>query len=134
MNGFMYRLACFFRGRYGIDKLFYGLCGAAVVVSAANLFIRSFALQLVVYALLLLAVLRSLSKNTEKRYAENQKFLSIFGSLSGKASLWSKKFKDRKTHVYVKCPVCKKTLRLPKVKGSHTVGCPNCSNKFNIKI
>ena len=40
MNGFMYKVARFFQGRYGIDKLFYGICGVAVVLSAANLFVR----------------------------------------------------------------------------------------------
>ena len=34
MNGFMYKVARFFQGRYGIDKLFYGICGVAVVLSA----------------------------------------------------------------------------------------------------
>ena len=56
MNGFMYKVARFFQGRYGIDKLFYGICGVAVVLSAANLFVRSLVLQLMVYAVLVLAV------------------------------------------------------------------------------
>ena len=45
MNGFMYKVARFFQGRYGIDKLFYGICGVAVVLSAANLFVRSLILR-----------------------------------------------------------------------------------------
>ena len=56
MNGFMYKVARFFQGRYGIDKLFYGICGVAVVLSVANLFVRSLILQLMVYAVLVLAV------------------------------------------------------------------------------
>lgn len=134
MNGFMYKLSRFFQGRYGIDKLFYGLCVLAVIVSAANLFIRSWIVQLIVYAILILAVVRSLSRNLQKRYAENQKFEQIFGGVSKKISLCQRKFRDRKTHVYCKCPTCKKTLRLPKVKGEHTVCCPNCRNKFKMKI
>lgn len=134
MNGFMYKLSRFFQGRYGIDKLFYGICGVAVAVSAANLFVRSIWLQLLVYALLILAVARSLSRNCRKRYAENQKFLSLFGGITKKFSLIRRRFKDRKTHVYCKCPSCKKNLRLPKVKGEHTVCCPNCKNKFGMKI
>lgn len=134
MNGFMYKISRFFQGRYGIDKLFYGICGVAVVVSAANLFVRSIWLQLLVYALLILAVVRSLSRNCQKRYAENQKFLSLFSGVSKKFSLMCRKFRDRKTHVYCKCPSCKKTLRLPKVKGEHTVSCPSCRNKFRMKI
>ena len=122
MNGFMYKVARFFQGRYGIDKLFYGICGVAVVLSAANLFVRSLILQLMVYAVLVLAVVRAMSRNCQKRYEENMKFERAFGGIG------------RKTHVYIKCGVCKKTLRLPKVKGEHTVKCPNCANKFKVKI
>ena len=111
MNGFMYKVARFFQGRYGIDKLFYGICGVAVVLSAANLFVRSLILQLMVYAVLV-----------------------AFGGIGRKFSFWKRKFADRKTHVYIKCGVCKKMLRLPKVKGEHTVKCPNCANKFKVKI
>ena len=120
MNGFMYKVARFFHGRYGIDKLFYGICGVAVVLSAANLFVRSLILQLMVYAVLVLAVVRAMSRNCQKRYEENMKFERAFGGIG--------------RNVYIKCGVCKKTLRLPKVKGEHTVKCPNCANKFKVKI
>ena len=36
------------------------------------------------------------------------------------------KFRDRKTHVYRKCPHCKAQIRLPKVKGEHKCACPKC--------
>jgi uncharacterized CHY-type Zn-finger protein len=62
------------------------------------------------------------------------KFERAFGGIGRKFSFWKRKFADRKTHVYIKCGVCKKTLRLPKVKGEHTVKCPNCANKFKVKI
>ena len=123
MNGFMYKVARFFQGRYGIDKLFYGICGVAVVLSAANLFVRSLILQLMVYAVLVLAVVRAMSRNCQKRYEENMKFERAFGGIGRKFSFWKRKF-----------GVCKKTLRLPKVKGEHTVKCPNCANKFKVKI
>ena len=66
MNGFMYKVARFFQGRYGIDKLFYGICGVAVVLSAANLFVRSLILQLMVYAVLVLAVSAVLSEDVSE--------------------------------------------------------------------
>ena len=134
MNGFMYKVARFFQGRYGIDKLFYGICGVAVVLSAANLFVRSLILQLMVYAVLVLAIARAMSRYCQKRYDENMKFERAFGGIGRKFSFWKRKFADRKTHVYIKCGVCKKTLRLPKVKGEHTVKCPNCANKLKVKI
>ena len=106
----------------------------AVVLSAANLFVRSLILQLMVYAVLVLAVVRAMSRNCQKRYEENMKFERAFGGIGRKFSFWKRKIADRKTHVYIKCGVCKKMLRLPKVKGEHTVKCPNCANKFKVKI
>ena len=108
MNGFMYKVARFFQGRYGIDKLFYGICGVAVVLSAANLFVRSLILQLMVYAVLVLAVVRAMSRNCQKRYEENMKFERAFRGIGRKFSFWKRKFADRKTHVYIKCGVCKR--------------------------
>lgn len=141
MNKFMYKMSSFFQGRYGIDQLFYGFCGVAVVLSVVNLFARSMILQLIVYAIFILAVIRAMSRNKEKRYAENQKFSGVwdkmknFGNaIKGKFHLYKRVFKDRKTHCYVKCSSCKKILRLPKKKGIHTVSCPNCHDSFQVKI
>lgn len=134
MNGFMYKLAMFFRGRYGVDRLFWGICTIAIILSASNLFIRSFAVQILVYLTLLIAAARAISRNCDKRRREEEKFMSIFTKISSKFRLLKNRFRDRKTHVYCKCKNCKKTLRLPKKKGMHTVICPNCRNKFQIKI
>ena len=35
--------------------------------------------------------------------------------------------------VECKCPKCKKVLRLPLKKGTHTCKCPVCNNKFEVK-
>ena len=43
-----------------------------------------------------------------------------------------KKYKDRNTHMYKKCPKCKQKIRLPLKKGKHTVKCPNCGNRFDV--
>ena len=32
------------------------------------------------------------------------------------------------------CPACRKVLRLPKIKGAHTVCCPCCGKKFQLKV
>ena len=69
---------------------------------------------------------RTMSRNIAKRRAENQKFCNFF-------KLRKNKFRDRKTHVYRKCPSCKAVLRLPKAKGKHTVSCPKCKNKFSVR-
>lgn len=157
MNRFMYSLFNFFRGRYGIDNIFYAFCVVAVILSVVNLFVHSWILQLIVYLLFVLAVVRAMSRNLSKRSEESRKFGAFLSRLQGrpsavtidpsakkrngpfskiksKFSLLKRMFKDRKTHCYVKCPNCKKVLRLPKKKGVHTVKCPNCSESFKVKI
>ena len=36
--------------------------------------------------------------------------------------------------LYRRCPGCRVTLRLPKRKGKHTVVCPKCGRRFEVKI
>ncbi len=69
---------------------------------------------------------RMFSKNIAKRRRENEKFCGFF-------KLRRNKFRDRKTHVYRKCRKCKAVLRLPKAKGKHTVVCPRCKNRFEVR-
>ena len=44
------------------------------------------------------------------------------------------RIRDRKTHVYRRCPVCKNVLRLPREVGDHGVNCPVCHGHFSVKI
>lgn len=45
-----------------------------------------------------------------------------------------RRLRDRKTHVWHICPVCKKELRLPRISGEHGVNCPDCHGHFTVKI
>ena len=40
------------------------------------------------------------------------------------------KFRDRKTHRYFTCPMCKAHLRVPKGKGKIEICCAKCRHKF----
>ena len=75
-----------------------------------------------------------LSRNIVARSRENRRFLSIKNGI--KKFFWLRKqmWKDRKTHVYKKCPHCKSVLRLPRRKGDHGVTCPKCKKVFRVKI
>ena len=68
-----------------------------------------------------------LADENAKYLGARNKFLSFFKRKKAQ-------FRDRKTHVYKKCPHCKATLRLPKKKGRHTVSCPKCRKRFETKI
>ena len=120
-------------GRYGSDTLNKTLIiiyTVAVIVSTVlSLFIDSiwFSLFYFIFSITLIYIIffRMFSRNIQKRRRENDKFCGFF-------KLRRNKFRDRKTHIYKKCPHCKAVLRLPKAKGKHTVICPRCKNRFNV--
>lgn len=127
------KLIRFMYGRNGFDKLCMALLWTGIVLSIVNIFLGSFLIWILEYAVLGYCIFRVLSKNIYKRRAENDKFLHIWSKVRGFFSLQKNKFRDRKTHIYRVCPHCKANLRLPKAKGTHTVRCPKCSTRFDIK-
>lgn len=135
---FMSKIMKFIQSRYGADRLFGYIVIAAVAAAAVNIFVRSSVLQWIVYLLFVLAFARMmLPRNGKLLAAEGKlraKLRPLGSSISGKISLLKRMWRERKTNSYVKCPGCKKILRLPKQKGVHTVKCPNCSARFQVKI
>ena len=133
MGKFKNKLYRFMYGRYGSDTLnkvliiIYAV--VVVVFTILSLFIDSvwfsFAYFVASVTLIYITFFRMFSRNIQKRRRENEKFCGFF-------KLRRNKFRDRKTHVYKKCPHCKAVLRLPKAKGKHTVICPRCKNRFNV--
>lgn len=130
---FRYRLMQFMSGRYGMDKLFYGIFTAAVILSFINLFVRSWVIQLAVYALVFYGLFRVLSRNSEARLRENRWFTDKLGVLKRKRDFQRQKQND-KFHIYKKCPACKAVLRLPHRVGSHKTVCPRCGKEFSVKV
>ena len=131
---FRERLARFFYGRNGFDTLAKGAWWFALILMLANVFVGSLLLWLLELLLYSYSVFRILSKNCFKRQKENRRFQKIIGWPKRMFRLRRNKWRDRKTHVFCKCPQCKNVLRLPKVKGSHTVNCPCCHKRFDLKI
>lgn len=126
-------------GRYGGDTLNKVLLGVYVAVVAiyfvASFFIpaASKARQIVWLCYTLLSTLlivwiffRMFSRNIAKRRRENERFCGFF-------KLMRNRVRDRKTHVYRKCPQCRAVLRLPRAKGKHTVVCPRCRERFRVR-
>ena len=135
------RLSSFMYGRYGADTLYWWCFGAMIVLWVARLILSGFGLvlaanivNLVSTVILVYAIFRFMSKNIYKRSAENRRFRQAISSVKGKFTLTRDKIRDRKTHVFKKCPSCKAVLRLPRKPGEHTVRCPKCSNRFDVKI
>ena len=140
MGKFKTKLQRFMYGRYGGDKLNNVLLGVYIFLILAYYitsillpvealtarFFLDLAYYLLTASLIFLIFFRIFSRNVVKRRRENDRFFGFF-------RLRRSKFRDRKTHVYRKCPTCRAVLRLPKAKGKHTVVCPRCKNRFEVK-
>ena len=131
---FRERVASYMVGRYGIDRLYYFLLAVCFGLLVINIFLNSFVISFLDSALIVYAFYRVMSRNIYKRQQENEKFIKYADKPKQFFKLQKCKNRDRKTHVYKKCPSCKNNLRLPREKGKHTVVCPCCKTRFDVKI
>ena len=79
--------------------------------------------------ILICEIIRMMSRNLSARQAENEKYLEIKDNILNFRSTKKTERSDR-THIYFKCPDCKKQLRVPKGKGKIEVRCPKCGRRF----
>ena len=134
MNDFLNKLRQRLAGRNGADAFsafFIALGAVFVVVSRFPhlKWMRVLALFCVLYALF-----RMFSSDRSARSAENRRFLETWKKFRDWCALRVKMAKEFKTHRYLRCPGCRATLRVPRVKGTHTVACPHCGNRFETII
>ena len=122
----------FMKDRYGIDELYKFLPLICFVLIVINTFISNNIIRLFEVLLIVIIFYRYMSKNIKLRKKENDKYLEIKDKIIKLFDYNKKKYKDRNTHMYKKCPKCKQKIRLPLKKGKHTVKCPNCGNKFDV--
>ncbi len=130
---FRYKLMRFMSGRYGIDIMFYALFVVAVALSVANIFIRSFVLQIIVDAVIVFALYRAFSRNVEARRRENRWAISWLQKIKRQQNLRRRRKMDY-NHVYKKCPKCRAMLRLPRRVGKHKTICPKCNHAFSVRV
>ncbi len=128
------RLARFMYGRYGIDEFYKFLTVVLLALITANFFFRSLILSIVVWLLWGYTIYRFFSRRVYIRQCENRFYLRIKNGIKRFFTVRWRKWKERKTHAYKKCPHCKATLRLPRVKGKHGVNCPKCKKHFEVNI
>ncbi len=120
----------FMMGRYGVDSFLKFLLGAALGLAVLDIFIDSRILTSWFYVLVIYSYYRILSKNHQKRYQENMKFLQIKNKIVSKFKSEKNLMKQRKTHHIYKCPTCGQKIRIPKGKGRICITCPKCKTEF----
>lgn len=132
------QMARFMYGRYGLDQMGRFMTNTVMVCLVLSLVLsllvgRTLFGQILYYIALILLIwsyFRMFSRNGSKRYQENIKFLTIKNRIGGPiARKWSH-LKQRKTHVFFKCPSCGQKMRTPKGQGEKHVTCPKCHTQF----
>ena len=117
---------------FDYDQLaFYG--GMAGVILAVALSAKACRLNVLSTAGWIWALWRLLSRNKQKRYAENQWFLARWATIKTPVMQAVARFKNRKKYVYFTCPQCHMKLRLPRGVGQGTVKCSKCGHSFEKK-
>lgn len=123
-----YSFRRFMNGRYGFDELNKVLNIVAMLLWLVSLlfpYVYPFTV-----AILFWGLFRAYSRNIYKRQRELNNYLHIKNKIMGWFNLKKDIIKNRKTHRYYKCPICKANLRVPKGRGKIEISCPKCHHKF----
>ena len=128
MRGWLQRFANtvqhFMYGRYGNDALGNFLFILYFIFTIANIFINSLTIYLFSLVTVFFIFFRMFSRNIAARSKENQKFLNIRTRFTSFFKNRHRRFKERKTHVYKKCPNCKTKC------SRKEAFCPNCGRQL----
>jgi hypothetical protein len=147
-------------GRNGNDDIGKLLMVLYLILAIVNIFAKSLTLQIIEFLIFFYWIFRVFSRNLFARRKENEGFLRIihgikafFFRLFAKIGFrhqekpHASRIKKVKTvkpkkqepivdkdHVLRDCPICKRSLKLRKIKGERLVLCPACHNEVRIKI
>ena len=131
-TGAMNWLRKFMYGRYGGDQLSMFLVGVYLALYVLSGLTRFAPLSWLATLVLVYAFYRSLSRRTDRRRAENARFMEYAGPVIRWFRL-RRTIRRDKDHCYFKCPNCGQRLRVPRGKGKITVTCRNCGVSFEEK-
>lgn len=120
----------FMQGRYGADQLGQFLSAVGMVFLVISLFSRNQAWFLLAVIVIVYNYFRMFSKNISKRYAENQKYLTMTAGIRRKTASWKSQLAQRKIYHIYRCPGCKQKIRVPRGRGKIEIRCPKCNTRF----
>ncbi|MCI9151928.1 MAG: hypothetical protein HFI42_15925 [Lachnospiraceae bacterium] len=124
------KLQQFMMGRYGADQLSRVLLFVSLGILILSMLTRWGLLYWLAFLLMGYVYFRMFSRNVQKRYAENQKFLNFRYRLVAKKDAQKKQWAQRDVYRYFKCPNCRQKVRVPKGKGKICITCPKCRIEF----
>jgi len=123
-------------GRYGVDEFSRFLNMTAMLSLVLSVLFNnglSVFFLLLSFGSLIWNYIRMFSRNTYKRRAENNAYLTIRYNLTRKVSGLKQRMQQKKYYRFYKCPKCGITTRVPKGKGKIRITCPKCGEIFQRK-
>ena len=124
------RMQRFMAGRYGNDQLNQFIFIVAIISMVLEIITRQSLFYTLTLVLLILAYVRVFSRNINKRYEENMKFLQKKDAILNKFRKQKYYAAQRRNfHIYT-CPQCKQKIRIPKGKWKISITCPKCRTSF----
>lgn len=124
------RMQLFMAGRYGNDQLNQFIFIVAIISMVLEIITRQSLFYTLTLVLLILAYVRVFSRNINKRYEENMKFLQKKDAILNKFRKQKYYAAQRRNYHIYTCPQCKQKIRIPKGKGKISITCPKCRTSF----
>lgn len=133
-TGFRQKIFEFMQGRYGVDQLSNFLIWTGVILALVTMFLPYRVLVVVSWAMIIYAYVRILSRNRNKRYAQNEKFLDKTWRIRNTFAKIKYRIKYGKQDVQpyriYRCKKCGQKIRIPRGKGKIMITCPKCKYQF----
>ena len=120
-------------GRYGVDEFNRCLNTTALISLVLSVLFKgifSTIFWFVAILSLIFSYVRMFSRNTYKRRAENNAYLTLRYNMTRKLSGVKQRMEQKKYYRFYKCPKCDITTRVPKGKGKIRITCPKCGESF----
>ena len=124
------RMQRFMAGRYGNDQLNQFIFIVAIISMVLEIITRQSLFYTLTLVLLILAYVRVFSRNINKRYEENMKFLQRKDAILNKFRKQKYYAAQRRNYHIYTCPQCKQKIRIPKGNGKISITCPKCRTSF----
>lgn len=127
LNGKMQR---FMTGRNGADELGKFISMLTLIFLVLSIITNWGIFYWIGLFLIFYTYFRMFSRNIPKRYAENQKYVTLRYKAAAKWNLTKKHLAESKTHRFFACPQCRQKVRVPKGRGKICITCPKCKTEF----
>ena len=116
---------------YGVGFLSKTMIVVALILSLINLKFKNRVIEVITMILIVyFGIFRVFSVNKYQRMVENKKFAKAVKPMTDFFEKYKIRALNSKDKKYIKCPNCKKEMKIPRNKGKIKVTCPHCGHKF----